>query len=405
MFWGDSNMNMRRPVLVVEAAVICALLLFSIGNMAIGSQSQQEEDQPYEGHLLVYIVEPESRWNMANQQPYHYAMLDMAFDDALSITYLDTYEDTITWSGDVSEDNIMVMAAVFNPVSHQGYAYPPSSNPFDAYYVDAAAAAYPGETGYNTVNEDFTHTVFIEEGSATWCGYCPAMANTIKAIYDSGDYPFYFVALVDDKSPDATNRLRNDYNIYGFPTAFFDGGRQLLVGGVSTEPPYRTRIESCGSKDVHGLNLSVSLQWLGSGNLEINISITNNEIIHYPETPDKPTGSASGKVGEAYTYCTTTTDPDGDQVYYFWDWGDGTDSGWLGPYDSGVELCTNHSWDQRGVYEIRVKAKDTSGLESPWSDPLSVSMPKSKYMLRPTFANFLEKHPHPFPIIRMLLNV
>ncbi len=395
---------MRRHGLVLEAVMICVLLFFTLGAVATNSQSQQTEEQPYEGHLRIYIVEPESRWNMANQEPYHYAMLDMAFDDTISIPYLDTYEDTRTWSGDAAEDNIMIMAALFNPVSHQGYAYPPSNNPFDAYYVDAAAAAYPGETGYNTVNEEFTHTVFIEEGSATWCGYCPAMATTLKSIYDSGDYPFYFVALVDDKSPDAADRLRNDYNIYGFPTAFFDGGRQVLVGGVGTEPPYRTRIESCGSEDVHEVNFSISLRWLGSGSLEIDVSITNNEIIHYPEAPTKPTGSASGKVGETCTYCTTATDPDGDQVYYFWDWGDGTDSGWLGTYDSGVEVCANHSWDQRGVYDIRVKAKDTSGLESPWSDSLSVSMPKSKDTLRSAFVSFLEKYPYLFPFIRMILN-
>jgi hypothetical protein len=30
----------------------------------------------------------------------------------------------------------MVIAAVFNDEWNQGYSYPPSENPFDAYYVD-----------------------------------------------------------------------------------------------------------------------------------------------------------------------------------------------------------------------------------------------------------------------------
>lgn len=52
--------------------------------------------------------------------------------------------------------------------------------------------------------------------------------------------------------------------------------------------------------------------------------------------------------------------------------GDGTNSGWLGPYGSGETVCADHSWDMNGTYEIRVKAKDEDGLESPWSDPLVV---------------------------------
>jgi hypothetical protein len=35
-----------------------------------------------------------------------------------------------------------------------------------------------------------------------------------------------------------------------------------------------------------------------------------------------------------------------------------------------------HNWTERGEYEIRVKAKDTWGNESEWSDPLVVTMPK-----------------------------
>ncbi len=45
---------------------------------------------------------------------------------------------------DSDDINTMVFAVVFNSEQHQGYAYPPSNNPFDAYYVDAATAANPG---------------------------------------------------------------------------------------------------------------------------------------------------------------------------------------------------------------------------------------------------------------------
>jgi len=96
-----------------------------------------------------------------------------------------------------------------------------------------------------------------------------------------------------------------------------------------------------------------------------------------PNKPFKPSGESSGKTGDEYEYQTSTSDPDGDQVYYKWDWGDET-SGWIGPYDGGVTISTPHSWDEDDDYEIKVKAKDVYGDESPWSDPLTVTMPRAK---------------------------
>jgi hypothetical protein len=99
-----------------------------------------------------------------------------------------------------------------------------------------------------------------------------------------------------------------------------------------------------------------------------------------PNAPETPIGTSNGKINEDHTYTSSTTDIDGDNVYYLWDWGDGNDSGWLGPFDSG-EICeVTYSWSNQGNYEIRVKAKDIYGDESDWSDPLTVSMPKNKLM-------------------------
>ena len=97
-----------------------------------------------------------------------------------------------------------------------------------------------------------------------------------------------------------------------------------------------------------------------------------------PNKPNKPSGPTSGKAGTSYTYSTSTTDPDGDQVYYWFDWGDGTNSGWLGPYNSGQTVSASHTWSEKGSYNIKVKAKDTNDAESDWSDPLPITMPKSK---------------------------
>ena len=114
-----------------------------------------------------------------------------------------------------------------------------------------------------------------------------------------------------------------------------------------------------------------------------------------PEQPQKPSGDASGNVKTTYTYSTETTDADGDQVYYLWDWGDGNFSEWLGPFASGATATAEKSWTTKGTYSIRVKAKDVFGNESNWSDPLAVTMPRNQIVM----FNFFEKLERWFPHI------
>ena len=53
------------------------------------------------------------------------------------------------------------------------------------------------ETGTRS-RQEFTHTVFAEDMTGTWCPYCPSASETLKDIYNTGDYQFYFVCLIED---------------------------------------------------------------------------------------------------------------------------------------------------------------------------------------------------------------
>ena len=108
--------------------------------------------------------------------------------------------------------------------------------------------------------------------------------------------------------------------------------------------------------------------------LNVYIINKNNQP---PSKPDKPSGPTSGRINVEYTYTVVTTDPEGDKIYYLIDWGDGTDSGWLGPYNSGETIEVKHKWTTKGSYQIKVKARDVFGAQSEWSDPLPITMPKS----------------------------
>jgi hypothetical protein len=104
-----------------------------------------------------------------------------------------------------------------------------------------------------------------------------------------------------------------------------------------------------------------------------------------PEIP-VITGPNQGKSGVTYLYQTSTIDPEHDEVYYFWDYGDNTTSGWLGPYPSAMNISTAYSWEEEGTYIIRVKAKDTNNSESDWG-VLEVKMPVDIPIQFPKFFN------------------
>ena len=89
--------------------------------------------------------------------------------------------------------------------------------------------------------------------------------------------------------------------------------------------------------------------------------------------PDKPkmAGPLTGIAGERYTYTIFTEDPDGNNISYYVDWGDGTTTGWTNYFPSGVDVAICHTWYRRGHYVVRCIAKDVYGLFSdeniiPW---------------------------------------
>ena len=92
-----------------------------------------------------------------------------------------------------------------------------------------------------------------------------------------------------------------------------------------------------------------------------------------PNTPSLPAGPASGYTGTSYTYSTSATDPDGDQVKYTFDWGDGTTSE-TGFVNSGTTASKSHSWGSPGTYNVKAKATDSKGVSSGWSDAKAVTI-------------------------------
>ena len=118
-----------------------------------------------------------------------------------------------------------------------------------------------------------------------------------------------------------------------------------------------------------------------------------------PLQPDPPIGINEGKIRVDYNFTAVTTDPDGDELYYLFDFGDESISEWIGPISSGIECVVTHSWTKKGSYEIKVKAKDSTGLMSEWSEPTPISMPKF------TIINYLESFHYRNRVNRILSQI
>jgi parallel beta-helix repeat protein len=127
--------------------------------------------------------------------------------------------------------------------------------------------------------------------------------------------------------------------------------------------------------------------------------------INLPPSAPIVTGPTSGKVYTSYTYTFTSIDPDGDDICYYIEWGDGITTTWTAFKPSGSPgYSESHSWNSEGIYTIKVKAKDTNGLESDWAE-LSVSMSRNKPYTYRSFLKFLNNIMERFPSLAELLQL
>lgn len=106
-------------------------------------------------------------------------------------------------------------------------------------------------------------------------------------------------------------------------------------------------------------------------------SVLNNP----PKTPSKPSVPMGVKTGVSATYTTSATDPNGDQVKYTFDWGDGTQTT-TGFYSSGATASASHSWSAAGTYNAKVYATDSKGATSGWSVTRRVSIAGTVFQVK-----------------------
>jgi outer membrane protein assembly factor BamB len=215
---------------------------------------------------------------------------------------------------------------------------------------------------------------------------------------------------------------QDNYRIYSITPNGSINWYYKTDGEVVSSPAIdKNGIIYCGSLDgnLYALNPNGTLRWkFNTGNsIESSPIIGEDGTIYIAnwgylyaigltndQPPSTPTisGPSSGKIKQNYNYTIVSTDPEGNNISYYVDWGDGTNTGWIGPFNSGYELTVNHTWDKRGTYTIQAKAKDNYSAESGWGT-LQVTMPLSYEPPHFRFFDWLfEWFPNAFPILHHL---
>jgi len=161
-------------------------------------------------------------------------------------------------------------------------------------------------------NNQFEKIVFVEEGTATWCSNCPEIAEILHEVYIPKDPDFYYVSLVDDKNEKAQNRLRDHYNIYGYPTVFFDGGYETCCIDVEPEEKdaslFEKKIAKSASREKPKVFLNLNSEWNESRKeLTTTVDVHNFESSSY---------SGNLKVYISEINSTIWTDYDGNPYHY-----------------------------------------------------------------------------------------
>ncbi len=114
-------------------------------------------------------------------------------------------------------------------------------------------------------------------------------------------------------------------------------------------------------------------------------------------------GPANGKPGQSLTYTLSAVDPDGDDVRFLVDWGDGS-SDTTDYVASGADQTASHAWGSEATYTITATAQDSAGNLGA-STTFTVTIPRNKDIHTHPFLRFLQNHPNIFPILRTLLGL
>jgi hypothetical protein len=157
--------------------------------------------------------------------------------------------------------------------------------------------------------------------------------------------------------------------------------------------------------------------YTAAGNYSVSLTITDsigNSSIDYtwswiqdsnsPPNQSDIDGPTKGKPRVVYDFTFLATDPEGTEIWYYIDWGDDTNTGWIGPFESGESMNKSHSWSEKDSYTIKVKSKDPYDAESNWKQ-LEINIPREKNVYTILLSKLTNLCPELYKLLHFYLRV
>ncbi len=320
-----------------------------------------------------------------------------------------------------------------------------------------SSPALDNETVYCGSHDGFFYAIYKNNGTlkwkfntGNWCGGDGAAIGNDGAIY-FGHVEGYFYALHSNGT--LKWRLKLGVNVVSSPAIAEDGTIYVAAyqdldsaniysinpdGTINWKYVYLTEyISTSPAIDKYGiiyfgtwdgyllaLNPDGTLRWsfkaldeifsspaigedgtiyFGSDSKDFTAILYAIEPVEGNSPPEKPSidGPTQVKLFKEYTYTVVTSDPDGDKVSYYVDWGDDTNSGWTELSPSGVPITLKHRRRYVGINWafVKVQARDEYGAWSDWTTLQVNIRPRTRATVAPYWLRFIDM----FPILQRLL--
>jgi hypothetical protein len=179
-----------------------------------------------------------------------------------------------------------------------------------------------------------------------------------------------------------------------------DGGATWSAAEVVSDNQVNLNYRAAHLDEFNG-NIYATWEDTRNGNVDDYFDIIYESSNNPPSAPTI-NGPDSGQPATSYNFIFNAVDPDGDQVKYIVNWGDGNSST-SDFVASGTDVTISHTWVMGGTYTITAKAQDNKGSFGPETTK-SIIIKKSKELNMPLF-KFLQNYPNLFSILRYVLKL
>lgn len=267
--------------------------------------------------------------------------------------------------------------------------------------------------------------------STVW--YSPEVGNNIKSEIDQSDENTTFYMVISLKSYSLVTQpivitleinpalaVEDQEVVISGQAIDSKTGNPIKNGNINIEIPRTGDTWSITTDDNgfynHTINAPIifddtpTFEEFGSDGVLVKCSLNNLKgyIVktltikeNYPPSPPVINGANKVKKGVDSTYEFTSNDPDGDDLYYYVEWGDGSNTSWIGPYTAGKLINLNHKWDEKNSFQIKAKVKDDDRVESGWTI-FDVSIFGNRILYNSLLEKVLYRFQDYFPIIKLV---